>query len=157
MATKVIDNNDLPAVIANAKGEEYRGSHEAPGPHFGAQLHELNKIYPEDIYSEKAAYYYGDGGGEKERKMDKVSTRLAQSYRGKPDANVKIFRAVPDNEKINSINPGDWVTINHDYAKLHGESVLNGKYKILEHKAKAKDVWTNADSIHEYGYYPTEE
>jgi hypothetical protein len=41
-----------------------------------------------------------------------------------------------------------------DYAKGHGESVLRGDYKILSQKVKAKELWTNADSIQEFGYQP---
>jgi len=46
------------------------------------------------------------------------------------------------------------VTLTKDYAKGHGESVLRGDYKILSQKVKAKDLWTNADSIQEFGYQP---
>jgi hypothetical protein len=53
------------------------------------------------------------------------------------------------------INPGDWVTINRNYAKEHGESTLNGKYKIVKKTVRAKDIYTNGDSIHEWGYDPT--
>ena len=54
------------------------------------------------------------------------------------------------------IRKGDWVTINKEYAKSHGESVLNGNYKIASMRVPAKHVWTNADSIHEWGYHPEE-
>ena len=65
-----------------------------------------------------------------------------------------MYRAVPKDESITSINPGDWVTLSKDYAKTHGESVLENNYNILSQKVKAKDLWTNADSIHEFGYQP---
>lgn len=58
------------------------------------------------------------------------------------------------NIKNIKINPGDWVTLNRAYAKQHGESALNGKYKILSKTVKAKDLNTSADSIHEWGYNP---
>lgn len=130
----------------------YRGLHTAPNRYSGAQLFELNKIYPDDIYSSRAGQFYGHFGGNDP--MDIRTIRLAKSLRGKPDADVTIYRAVPKDESIKSINKGDWVTINPDYAKEHGESVLLGDYKILKKKVKAKDIWTNADSIHEYGYDP---
>lgn len=130
----------------------YRGGHSAPSREFGAQLHQLDQIFPDDIYSPQAARNYGHYGGNDP--MDRQTMRLAQSLRGKPDADVTIYRAVPKDEKIKDINQGDWVTINKQYAKEHGESVLLGDYKILEKKVKAKDIWTNADSIHEYGYDP---
>jgi hypothetical protein len=131
----------------------YRGSHSAPSRDFGAQLHQLNQIFPDDIYSPQAARLYGHfGGGDP---MDRQTIMIAQSLRGKPDADVTIYRAVPKDPSIKEINPGDWVTINPSYAKDHGESVLRGEYKIIKKKVKAKDIWTNADSIHEYGYDPS--
>lgn len=65
------------------------------------------------------------------------------------------LKALPDDasEKI-AINPGDWVTINRDYAKEHGESALNGEYKIISKRVKAKQIYTAGDSIHEWGYDP---
>ena len=74
--------------------------------------------------------------------------------RNKPESLVDIYRAVPLDESISSINPGDWVTTTKEYAKMHGEGPLLGKYKILQQKVPAKSIWTNADSIHEYGYWP---
>jgi hypothetical protein len=56
-------------------------------------------------------------------------------------------------ESMNTINSGDWVTVNRNYAKEHGEGALNGKYKIISQKVKANEVFTNGDSIHEAGYY----
>ncbi len=131
----------------------YRGSHTAPGPDFGAPLYDLTgggQMYPADVYSTKATQFYGTGYP----KADKEAFDLAKRVRGNPDAEVTMYRAVPKDEKITSINVGDWVTLSKDYAKTHGESVLGNDYKILTKKVKAKDLWTNADSIHEFGYYP---
>ena len=66
------------------------------------------------------------------------------------------LRKMPDEptNDINAINAGDWVTLTREYAKDHGESTLKGEYKILSKKVKAKEVFTNADSIHEFGYQP---
>lgn len=131
----------------------YRGSHTAPGPDFGAPLYDLTgggQMYPADVYSAKAAQYYGTGFP----KADREAFALAQRVRGNPDAEVTMYRAVPKDENITSINAGDWVTLSKDYAKTHGESALRGDYKILSQKVKAKDLWTNADSIHEFGYQP---
>lgn len=51
------------------------------------------------------------------------------------------------------INPGDWVTINRSYAKEHGDSNLKG-YKIISKVATAKELFTDGNSIHEWGYDP---
>ena len=53
------------------------------------------------------------------------------------------------------INEGDWVTISRSYAKEHGESTLMGSYKIISKRVKAKDIFTDGNSIHEWGYYPS--
>jgi len=134
---------------------DYRGSHTAPGPDFGAQLHDLTgggQMYPADVYSNKAVQYYGSGFD----RADQQAFALANSVRGNPDAVVTMYRAVPKNKDISSINAGDWVTLTRDYAKTHGESALKGNYKIISKKVKAKDLWTNADSIQEFGYWPSE-
>ena len=150
----------LMSAVKNGKAVEeaataYRGLHTAPNREFGAPLHDLTgggQMYPEDVYSANAARFYGHGGPDVA--MDKQTVNIAQSFKGKPDADVTIYRAVPKDEKITAINPGDWVTINPQYAKQHGESNLPEGYKVISQKVKAKDIWTNADSIHEYGYDP---
>jgi hypothetical protein len=132
------------------QSDDYRGLHRAPTRNSGDPLHEVNRsVYPDDIYSAKAAQFYGHHGGG--HPMDKASARLIQSYRGEPDAPVVIYRAVP-NDAGDAINPGDWVTINLDYAKEHGESQFGDDYKIIKKTVKASEVFTNGDSIHEFGY-----
>jgi hypothetical protein len=131
----------------------YRSSHKAPNREFGAPLHDLTgggQMYPADVYSPKAAQYYGTGYP----MADKQAFDLARRVRGNPNAEVTMYRAVPKDPSISSINAGDWVTLSKDYAKTHGESALMGNYKIISQKVKAKDLWTNADSIHEFGYSP---
>jgi hypothetical protein len=131
----------------------YRGSHTAPNREFGAPLYDLTgggQMYPADVYSPKAAQYYGTGYP----MADRQAFDLARRVRGNPNAEVTMYRAVPKDPNISNINPGDWVTLSKDYAKTHGESALMGNYKIISKKVKAKDLWTNADSIHEFGYSP---
>jgi hypothetical protein len=140
---------------SNLGNLSYQGGHTAPGPDFGAPLHDLTgggEMYPADVYGPNAVQYYGTGFP----KLDKEVFDLAKRVKGNPDAEVTVYRAVPNNENITDINKGDWVTLSKDYAKNHGESVLHNDYKILSKKAKAKDLYTNADSIHEFGYQPGE-
>ena len=159
LTIKEINDKPVGGLLGQSKAAEatdllsYRGSHTAPGPDFGAPLHDLTgggQMYPADVYSPKAAQYYGTGYP----KADKEAFALANKVRGNPDAEVTMYRAVPKNESIKDINAGDWVTLSKEYAKNHGESVLDNDYKILSKKVKAKDLWTNADSIHEFGYWP---
>ncbi len=137
------------------EGDDYRGVHKSPGKGNGVPLYDLTQIYPDDIYSSSAARYYGDMGGDAN---DKESIRLMQSYKGKPNTNVTIYRAVPtiDKEKDNlEINIGDWVTLNKNYAIRHGESALHGKYKIVNKTVPVRTLYTDANSVHEYGYDPS--
>ncbi len=131
---------------------DYRGFHKSPGPPDNAPIYDLTILYPEDIYSDNGAKYYGGGIS---RVYSDEMINLFRSIRGKPDAMVKIYRAVPATEKQEySINPGDWVTPSKYYAKLHGESNLNGKYKIIFKTVPAKTLFSEANSIFEFGYHP---
>ncbi len=130
--------------------EDYRGQHSSPGPE-AAPLHDLTgggTVYPDDVYSRNQAQYYGDRSGH-----DAATFRLVNYMKGKPDAPVTIFRAVPK-DAPDVINPGDWVTINRGYALSHGEGPLSGDYKVISKQVKASEIFTNGDSIHEWGYHP---
>ena len=185
---------------------EYKGSHTAPSKSYGAPLHNLKGVYPDDVYSSNASRYYGDDSTEY---SDDLSISIMHSVRNKPHAKVKIYRAVPSiitmqdkiddikkqkayimkygrvpsgiNTNLNSnqyyekisneleslekapnqetsrigINPGDWVTINKQYAISHGKSNLLKKYKILTKTVPAKHLYTVGDSVHEFGYDPS--
>ena len=129
----------------------YRMTHTAPNREFGATLDDLTgggQMYPADIYSPKGYQYYGTGN-----LFDKKAFDIANRFKGKPDATVEIYRAVPEGVS-DEINPGDWVTLTKDYAEEHGQGPLKGDYKIIKKKVKASDIYTNADSIHEWGYDP---
>ena len=144
--------------------DDYRGSHQAPGPHFGAPMHDVsgNGMYPEDFYGPNGAHYYGNINDP----IDREAHRQVLSVKGKPDAMVTIHRAIPthvheaamktEDPIKHMIRHGDWVAIHKGYAKIHGEGPLKGKYKIASMRVPAKHVWTNADSIHEWGYHPEE-
>ena len=128
---------------------DYVGQHQAPTRDGGAPAFNLaGDIYPDDIYSSKAVQYYGTGSDT----MDEETMRLLQSLRGSPDADVTIYRAVP--RGVDNLNAGDWVTVNKQYAKDHGESALGGDFDVIEKNVKASDIFTNGDSIHEFGYDP---
>jgi hypothetical protein len=129
----------------------YRMTHTAPNREFGATLDDLTgggQMYPADVYSPKGYQYYGTGNS-----FDKKAFDIANRFKGKPDATVEIYRAVPKGVS-DEINPGDWVTLTKDYAEEHGQGPLKGDYKIIKKKVKASDIYTNADSIHEWGYDP---
>ena len=130
--------------------EDYVGHHTAPTREFGAPLHDMTgggEFYPEDIYSNMGYHYYGEGRGA----QDKMLFAKIKALRNKPEQQVEVYRAVPNDSSITSINHGDWITIDPQYAKEHGQGPLGNDYKILKAKVPAKAIYTNADSPYEYG------
>lgn len=183
---------------------DYRGEHQAPtNDGYHSPLYNLIGVYDEDIYGHNAARYYGDG-----IPYDNISISIIQQCHNKPNAPVKIYRAVPkvlsNSEKIKqyekekayilktgrlpsyisnwsnkseyydyisneiekleqlpdntqeklTINIGDWVSINKLYVIGHGKNNLNNKYKILSKTVYARDLFSDGNSIHEFGYDP---
>jgi len=124
----------------------YRGSHQAPNARrYGATLDDLTKILPDDVYSSQGKQLYGIG----DKLIDSEWRIAALKTRGKPDAEVEVYRAVP--KGVKDINDGDWVSTSKAYAKQHGENTLNGEYDILTKKVKAKTLSTEGYP-YEYGY-----
>ena len=122
----------------------------AIGEGYGASLDDVtNGIYPDDVYSPRGLQIYGTGS----KNLDKKAHSLIMEYKGKPDKEIRIYRAVP--KKVSSkINTGDWVTPIKEYAVQHGESYLNNDYQILFRDVKAKEIFTSGDSWLEWGYSP---
>ena len=129
--------------------EDYRGIHQAPGSD-AAPLHDLTQFYPDDIYGPMAARYYGHG----EPRLDQITVNIMHAAKNKPNMPVKIYRAIPKTITGNpQINPGDWVTINRTYAVRHGRRFAE-QYQILSKTVPARTLFTDGNSIHEWGYWP---
>jgi hypothetical protein len=125
---------------------DYRGSHTAPNAaRYGATLDNLGGIMPENVYSSKGIGLYGLG----DRQIDSQWFAAAYKAKGKPDAEVTVYRAVP--KGVKDINNGDWVTTSKNYAQNHGESALNGDYEIISKKVKAKTL-SSEGYPYEFGY-----
>ncbi|MDR3273460.1 MAG: hypothetical protein LBT29_08280, partial [Flavobacteriaceae bacterium] len=122
---------------------DYRMSHNAPGKEGNNSGDNLSDIFPEDLYSSKGLYYYGNGD-----KAEAQSMSVIRSMRNKPDKEVTIYRAVP--KGVKEINSGDWVSISREYAKEHGESYLDGEYDIISMKVKANQIF-NEGYLAEWG------
>ena len=157
MQQRMIANANAPRTLnigyrgqRGAANFDYRDAHRAPSPQDNAAAHALNDIYPDDIYSANAQRYYGTGDP-----FDKKTFQIINSLRNNPDKKVTIYRAIPDD--INAdINAGDWVGLTPEYARMHGDSRFDGKYKILKKEVTAKELHNNGDSIHEWGYNPVQ-
>jgi hypothetical protein len=125
--------------------EDYRIQHKTPSKDYGATMDNLTKLYPNDIYSDKALQYYGEG-----YPYDRLAIAIMQSAKDKPNKKIKIYRAVP--KDVNTINDGDWVTTTKQYAQSHGKSVMNNDYKVISKIVNASNLYTDGNSIHEFGY-----
>ena len=146
---------ELRAMVDSKAGEngfgkpDYRMDHSAPNgsDEISQSIDNLKGLYPDDLYSNKGYQYYGSGYDSMDRKAWEVLKRV----KGNPDAKVTIYRAYPKGTG-GTITNGDLVTIVRDYAVEHGEANLDGDYQIVSKDVKAKEIFTNADSLLEQGY-----
>jgi hypothetical protein len=134
------------------ENEDYAGEHAAPMSDSGAPAHDVTgggNFYPEDVYSHNGLRYYGTG----EDRMDREAWSQIMRWRGRPNQQITIYRAVPKSAK-SPIKAGDWVTTVRAYATEHGRGSLNGDYKIQTKSVRANEIFTNGDSWLEWGYDP---
>lgn len=126
--------------------QTYKMQHQAPALSDGSGVSgvDVNDVMP-DIYSFKGEQLYGTGLA-----YDKKALRVINAIKGKPDKTVTIYRAVP--KHVKEINPGDWVSTTKEYATDHLGEEKN--WHILSKRVKAKDIATDGNSIHEWGYDP---
>ena len=133
----------------------YRMQH-TPNPE-GARLDDMTgggEYFPDDIYSSNGLKFYGDPNN----KFDRESFDVIQSVKGNPEAEVTIYRAVPNEDNINTINSGDFVTLSKEYADMHGASGygIDGQEagKIISQKVKVKHLRSDGNDLNEFGYFP---
>ena len=62
---------------------------------------------------------------------------------------IEQLKKNPDDQKV-KINNGDWVTINPQYAKTHGQSNV-GQFRVLSKTVSAKNLYNEGD-VNEWGY-----
>ncbi len=129
--------------------DSYRMRHSAPrrADEFGSPATDVEEMMP-GFYENPNLY--GSGYAQ----ADKESRSAIMAIRGKPNAPVTIYRAVP--EGVDKINPGDWVTLSPTYAKEHGRSNVSSGFDVLSKVIPAKDLWFDGDSINEFGYDPVD-
>ncbi len=129
---------------------EYVGGHQAPAfdAKGDATMANLSPAFGDDIYSSQALRYFGEGG-----KQDAATIRAFQTAKDNPLQEVTVYRAVPNSVESSEINPYDWVTPSLEYAKQHGNYFGEGS-KILKKKVPAGSLFTEGNSINEFGYDP---
>jgi len=129
-----------------AKVEDYRGSHTAPNAKvYGGTIDKLEQIMPKDVYSQQGRRLYGIN----DPTIDHEWYMAALRAKGKPDAMIEVYRAVP--KGVKNINNGDWVTTSKKYATDHGKNTLNGEYEIVSKKVKANTL-SSEGYPYEFGY-----
>ena len=127
---------------------DYRGEHGAADAESGAAMYDLthNGIYPMDVYSSSGFREYASETPD--------GYQSAMFYRGYPNRPVTIYRSVPKDLVRPKIAPGDWVTTSMKYAREHGRDNLRNNYKIIKKSVYARDLYTDGDSLDEWGYDP---
>ena len=155
--TEAIAKNDLEkarylveqmALLKGYSVTDYRIDHQAPYNNGDdASLDDVSPMFGEDIYGSHAAQYFGTFEG-----FDGESIQHIQAAQGKPERYVTIYRAVPASIKSDQIRNGDWITLTRRYAEQHGKSNIIGRYRVISKQVKAKNVYTDGNSIHEFGY-----
>lgn len=150
----------------------YRGSHQPVGPQDEnpIRLDDVTKSitgeeagYPDDFYSSQGMRLYAQPPsfpGDEYGIANQQSYRAIQAVRGNPDAEVTIYRGVPDSDDITTINPGDFVTLSPKYAELHAASGYGPRGdeagKVISQRVKVRDVYFAGDDVNEFGYFPTD-
>lgn len=132
---------------------EYRMQHRPASPEYGAPLYNLTAdgFYPEDVYSPQGVQYFGTNYD------DQFIHQLVVAARNQPDYPVRIYRTIPSSADP-VINAGDWVTPSRVYAQHMVDSWQPGGEEgaqIVEMTVPAKNLYTNADSWDEWGYWPS--
>lgn len=133
---------------ASDEDDDYRMQHRPADEEYGAPLHDLTYggMYPDDVYTHP--HYYSTG-----EPYDDEAHAIARRVRGKPDAKVKIYRALPAEHAHQGFRPGDWVTTSKEYARLHGSQTdPKHDWPVISTVVPAKHLWTEGNAIAEYGY-----
>ncbi len=66
---------------------------------------------------------------------------------------ITIYRSCP--KHISEILSGDWVALTKDYAQEHEKHFDDGNSHILSKQISPSELFTDGNSIHEFGYNPT--
>ena len=133
---------------------DYRWQHQ-PSALYGAPAHDLSVLMSDQVYDSPHWYF------STHEPYSREGLKIIQDIRGKPDAEVTIYRAVPAG--VTEINPGDWVTQVQSYARIHGESniqrydidgPIGPGFTILSRTVTAKELVWPGDSPVEFGWFP---
>ena len=136
----------------------YRMDHQPRGPQDGGgRLDDITsggELFADDVYSADGLRIYGNPNNA----FDRQSYAAIMAARGNPDAEITIYRAVP--QDVDQINPGDWVTLSPEYASVHAASGYgpDGQQagKVISQRVRVKDVYSDGNDLNEFGFFPSE-
>lgn len=137
---------------------DYRMQHRAPDPGTEDEpndpMHELGHTFPSDIYEHPEWYGIGRGGGDEDYDTAaRESWHHVQRVRGRPEAKVRIYRALPADYANEGFHTGDWVSPSKTYARMHArQSDPKDDWPIISTMVPAKHVHTDGNDINEWGY-----
>jgi hypothetical protein len=138
-----------PARRKKGSAEDYRGSHQPPGPDWGYPLHDMD--VGDDWYQHPD--WYG-GNHSHVSGMGKLQVqRMYNRARGNPDHPVTVYRALPHGH--DHFNTGDWVTPSLEYARGHAVQSDDPAedWPVIAATVPASHLWQNGDSYYEMGYH----
>ena len=105
---------------------------------------------PEDIFVHPDKYSQGLSTSKESGKA--IQTAIDDIRNGKKEAKIKVYRAVPTSVKESKLRNGDWVTPSKEYAEMHGNNRLEGKYRIIEEEVPAGELWWDSNDVNEWGF-----
>ena len=165
------DPNDAPTGLLDEPDVSYRMQHQPRGPEddLPVRLDDLTKSttgeaagFPDDFYSSIGKRTFAPGprfDNDEYGIAGQQSYRAISSVRGNPNAEVTIYRGVPNDPDINTINRGDFVTLSPKYAELHAASGYGRSGdeagKVISQKVKVKDIYWDGNDVNEFGFFPS--
>ena len=105
---------------------------------------------PEDIFVHPDKYSQGLSTSKESGKA--IQTAIDDIRNGKKEVKIKVYRAVPTSVKESKLRNGDWVTPSKEYAEMHGNNHLEGKYRIIEDEVPAGELWWDGNDVNEWGF-----
>ena len=140
-------NDEAARLRDQAQQETYKIQHTAPMRGDNPSADDLSQVYGDDIYSPNALRYYGTNSP-----YDLKAINIIKGMKNKPERPVTIYRAVP--KSVTEINTSDWVSTTKEYAQDH----MRGEkgWHVISKKVRAKDIASDGNSIHEFGYDPVD-
>ena len=105
---------------------------------------------PEDIFVHPDKYSQGLSTSKESGKA--IQTAIDDIRNGKKEVKIKVYRTVPTSVKESKLRNGDWVTPSKEYAEMHGNNRLEGKYRIIEDEVPAGELWWDGNDVNEWGF-----